>query len=237
MGLAPPRIGIVQCPECKTKFPVTLPSLGTTHSKRGGSGKIHSRKYFLQLYEVPYLNDIFNCPKCRHICKTKDLVEKNVKHSNYLQKRKESVNSAKRGPSRMEMLEKLLETKDFSLYREKELLILYWAGVTDPLEALWLNRDPAKGLKKYGGEQKPKRPINTKYLNRLLEILNSKDGKDRLLKIEVLRSLERFDEAKKLLDFDFKDEELTMVLRKEKENIERKNSATFLVKETPQIMY
>ncbi len=234
MSVAPPEIGIIQCPKCSHTFPVNLPWLGSTHTDRDG-GKISSRQYFLILYKAPYLNDMYECTECGHICTTENIIDKNVKRSDYLLKIGERARKQKF--SRMEILEKLLETGDFSKYGEKELLILYWAGVTDFMESMWLNHDLSKRLKEYGGEQKPQNPINANYLIRLLEVLDTKDEKDRLLSIEILRSQERFEEAKKLVDFDFTDEELGMVLEKEIENIDLKNPKSFLAKESPQILY
>jgi len=215
-----------RCHNCSNEFIRDLPS-STIHNLNFASGIINSREYFLYLFNAPYLNDYYVCAKCGQLRTMDDVVEKNVHLSSPKDLDPKVLKVSKK--SRMWILKELINGKVFSKYDERSLLLLYWAGVTDPSSALWLSDITKKG--------KVKEKADARNIERLLSLLDEKKPEERLLKIEILRSQNKFDEAEKLLDFNLSDKELQNILEKERLYISQKRASSFIARETPQIIY
>lgn len=92
--------------------------------------------------------------------------------------------------------------------RKQELYLRIWAW--------WASNDPLRFTGLDETQTPPRRsPEALMNLERLLELLDETHPAERLQKAEVLRELERFDEALRLLEFDFPDqyEKVTSLIR------------------------
>lgn len=238
MSLVPPNYAKIKCPQCSSIFYIVEPR-GTKYNCSDG-GKITSREYFLCAYKVPHLGDYALCTNDKFGCYLKkDSIKRDITirelfgNSDRIEDIPENVKRDLR--SKVTSLDKtivLLKTKDFSHYKEKDLIILYWGLTTDTMLRTGYYKRSLEKVKKQSMSVQ-----TIEYVDKLLNMLNLKDDLELLFSIEINRSIGRFDKAEKLLKDEWETDEFIKIAQKEKSLIINENMNSFFAQDLPQIIY